>query len=422
LNIGSVKVTRRGSLLVYATLTLAMLSAAARDPLLAFIAVLPALALALDLLGLVLVARRECRVEVDRSELRLHLGDRVQVNGRVTCSDVVDVRSAGLLRVKSLKHSSPPEVLVEVEGLHVGSYDVGGLEVSRVTPLGMFSFTSKAPVRLSVRVTPRASYLLALAYEILAGRGLNPGFSELESSIRGDSGIYVYTREYVPGDSLRRVDWKATARMLRFMVKEYRLELGSLGMLALDLRCFGEHTCDDMASAALTVAITSYNMGGYLRVLELDTGRLLEMTSRELLAYTITKVLEPEIAGKLDLQVYVPPLTLKELQRIASKLGYGVRVKPITRADVEGATVILATLLVENQRILDVVEEARNKGNPVIIVTPRKPWLDMGSLEDAYAAYATYVKIAAKVKSMGAQVYTCCPLHRTPEWRGPPPI
>jgi len=407
LNVESIKVTGRGLALAYAVITLTILSIISRDPVLAIVAAPLALTLALDLVALMLRARGECRVELDRGELRLHLGDRVEVNGRIECGDVIDVMSSGLLRVKGLKRGSQATVSFEVEGLHVGSYEVTGVDVLRVTPLGTLTFTSRAPIRLNVRVTPRAAYLLALAYEVLAGGGPNPGLSELESIVRSDSGVYVYTREYMPGDSLRRVDWKATARRLRFMVKEYRLELGSLGLLALDLRCLGERTCDDIASAALLIAI-GLPFEGRINVLELDTGRLLEMGQRELLAYTISRILEPEIAGRLDLQEYVPPPTLGELQRIALKLGYKTKTKTI-QASTQGATAILTTLLVENWKTLEVVEKARSSGDTTIIVTPRKPWLDMGSLEQAYIAYTTYTKTAAKIKNMGAELYTCCP-------------
>jgi len=407
LNVESLRVTGRGLALVYAVVTLTLLSIISRDPVLAIVAAPLALTLALDLVALMLRARGECRVELDRVELRLHLGDRVEVNGRIKCGDVINVMSSGLLRVKGLKRGSQATVSFEVEGLHVGSYEVTGVDVLRVTPLGTLTFTSRAPIRLNVRVTPRAAYLLALAYEVLAGGGPNPGLSELESIVRSDSGVYVYTREYVPGDSLRRVDWKATARRLRFMVKEYRLELGSLGLLALDLRCLGERTCDDIASAALLIAI-GLPVEGRINVLELDTGRLLEMGQRELLAYTISRILEPEIAGRLDLQEYVPPPTLGELQRIALKLGYKTKAKNI-QASTQGATAILTTLLVENRKTLEVVEKARSRGDTTIIVTPRKPWLDMGSLEQAYIAYTTYTKTAAKIKNMGAELYTCCP-------------
>ena len=408
MNVKSIKVTGRGLALAYAVATLTLLSVASRDPILAIVAAPLALTLALDLLALVLRARGECRVELDRVELRLHLGDRVEVNGRITCGDVIDVMAGGLLRVKSLERGSQVKVGFEVEGLHVGSYEVTGVSVLRVTPLGMLTFTSRAPMRLKVRVTPRAAYLLALAYEVLAGGGPNPGLSELESIVRSDSGVYVYTREYMPGDSLRRVDWKATARRLRFMVKEYRLELGGVGLLALDLRCLGELTCDDVASAALLLAMSGHSAGGYLKVLELDTGRLLKVSGRELVAYVVARILEPEIAGRLELQAYVPPLTLRELQRIAAKLGYKTGART-ARLEAQGATVVLTTLLVDNRETLDLVEKAVSRGDTAIIVTPRRPWLDIGDLEQAYIAYTTYTKMVAKAKSMGAQVYTCCP-------------
>ncbi len=77
--------------------------------------------------------------------------------------------------------------------------------------------------------------------------------------------------------------------------------------------------------------------------------------------------------------------------------------------EAQGATVVLTTLLVDNRETLDLVEKAASRGDTAIIVTPRRPWLDIGDLEQAYIAYTTYTKMVAKAKSMGAQVYTCCP-------------
>jgi hypothetical protein len=148
---------------------------------------------------------------------------------------------------------------------------------------------------------------------------------------------------------------------------------------------------------ALTIAVT---LASLKALLDLEG---------ELLAYTISRILEPEIAERLDLQEYVPPPTLGELQRIALKLGYKIKTKTI-QASTRGATAILTTLLVENRKTLEVVEKARSRGDTTIIVTPRKPWRDMGSLEQAYIAYTTYTKTAAKIKNMGAELYTCCPL------------
>ncbi len=410
MNFKSIGITRRGLILVYTTLILTPTSIISRDPVLALITTLLISILILDFIGLMFRARRVCGVVFDRSMLRMYLGDVVQVNGRISCNDVVNVKSGGLLRVRELRFSSSPELLVDVEGLHIGFYDIRGLDVIRSSPLSLYTFTSRASTKLVVRVTPRVTYLLMLAYEILAGRSLEPGFSELESIIRGDSGVYVYTREYMPGDRLRRVDWKATARRSKLMVKEYRLELGGLSLIALDLRCFGELTCDNIASAALLTTITGYSEDRSVSVLELDTGRVLEMSYKELLTYIISRVLEPEITGKLELHTYIPPLTLKELERIAMKLGHKKVIEREVPLTTEGATVIITPLITDTSKILDIVDRAIRTSNQITIVTPKNPWLDTSSIEEAYITYTTYSKITSKLKNMGVNVYTCCPL------------
>lgn len=392
----------------YTVLILVILALTLRDLIIAIIALIPALTLLLDLVLLARSSRVECTLS-HGGEYRVFLGDSVSFEASPSCRDVVYVESRGPVRV-TLDHSING-FKMEIRGLHLGFYEVSSLKARRRSPMGLLEVDDAIRVNVRVKVIPRVVYLLVLAHRLLSGSGIEPGLSELESVIRSESGVYAYTREYTPGDSLRRIDWKATARLGELMVKEFKLESTGLGLIALDLRCPGEYTCDEIASATLITAMAGYSLGGEVTLLELDTGRISRFDGRELLAHAIRRVLEPEIAGRLDLYNYIPPLTLRELKRIAGRLGYrGLNTGDYKLGDFRGSNIVISTLLVGGDKVLELTDRSRIAGVETIVITARRPWIDMDNIEDAYIAYKTYKNIVYKLGDMGAKVYSCCPL------------
>jgi len=58
----------------------------------------------------------------------------------------------------------------------------------------------------------------------------------------------------MPGDELRRVDWKATARLQKLMVKQFHQDSGGAVNLVYDLKTAGQVTRDEAAAEFLTLA------------------------------------------------------------------------------------------------------------------------------------------------------------------------
>jgi uncharacterized protein (DUF58 family) len=78
-----------------------------------------------------------------------------------------------------------------------------------------------------------------------------------ESPYRGYSVEFAEHREYVPGDEIRRIDWKAYGKFDRYVVKEYEEETNLRAYLLLD------------ASASMdygSQGVTKFEYGCYLAV------------------------------------------------------------------------------------------------------------------------------------------------------------
>ncbi len=110
------------------------------------------------------------------------------------------------------------EVVVPVRFLRRGVFQNTHFQMSALDPLGVFAFTRKAPCsgELVIYPTPRK-------IRILPSSGTDKyGFQDLISLImHGNSVDPDGVRRYMPGDPLRRIHWRQTARTGKLSVIEF---------------------------------------------------------------------------------------------------------------------------------------------------------------------------------------------------------
>jgi uncharacterized protein (DUF58 family) len=114
-----------------------------------------------------------------------------------------------------------------------GCFQVGPLEVMATDPLGIFQFHHELPETAELLVYPRT---VALPWVFPPG-GSPYGASSLHTAeMRGEGSEFYGIREYQPGDPLRRVHWRSSARMGRLAVVEYEHDVSVDLTLVLDAR------------------------------------------------------------------------------------------------------------------------------------------------------------------------------------------
>ena len=98
---------------------------------------------------------------------------------------------------------------------------------------------------------------------IRSGRLVNTLMAgQYRSVFRGTGMEFEEVREYTPGDEVRDIDWKVSARMGRPFIKRYREERERVIMLLLDLSAsmqFGTRDCVKTDIAAETASILAFN-------------------------------------------------------------------------------------------------------------------------------------------------------------------
>ena len=129
-----------------------------------------------------------------------------------------------------------------------------GFRVETDFPFGLFRAYCTLPGTHSVLVTPSFTPLTRL--HVPTGRRYQPGGVAMASQI-GDSFEFIGNREYREGDNLRDMDWRATARLNRPIVREYREEYFLRVGVVLDTYLPKNSSDDDRANFERAVSITA---------------------------------------------------------------------------------------------------------------------------------------------------------------------
>jgi uncharacterized protein (DUF58 family) len=244
--------------------------------------------------GLALAREPRLQVTVSLDRERALEGDDVEVTVEVTALQPVAHLEVELLLPRGLKALGREEsgrggvregasrrFRIRLRCLRWGGRLVGSVLVRARDPLGFFNYGEEARQLLPLRVYPRAEAVRRL---------LKPAdtqvFSGNEVSRRSGEGIeFADIRAFVPGDRVRRINWRATARRGALHVNEMRPERNADVVIFLDtfseLREGAESSLDLAVRAATALAhaylerrdrVGVIGFGGTLRWLRPEMG------------------------------------------------------------------------------------------------------------------------------------------------------
>jgi uncharacterized protein (DUF58 family) len=136
-----------------------------------------------------------------------------------------------------------------------GAHRVGELVVRAHDTFGLFVFEQTLDLRKPVRVYPRGEALL----QLLRPLETQPFAGNQLPRSRGEGIEFADLRPFVPGDRVRRVNWRATARRNEPWVNETHPERNTDVVIFLDTfaeaRREGESTLDLAVHAAASLAV-----------------------------------------------------------------------------------------------------------------------------------------------------------------------
>jgi uncharacterized protein (DUF58 family) len=179
---------------------------------------------------------------IDRLELMLDLPREVEV---------VEGDNAAAIRVRRGEERS---LRFELRCLRWGVYDVGTVELKARDIFRVVVWERRVPLQASLKAYPRQEsvqrLLAPLETQALTG-------SEV-ARVKGDGIEYADIRDFVPGDRVRAINWRASARRDVLVVNERHPERNTDIVLFVDsfsdLSGKGRSTLDDAVRAAATLA------------------------------------------------------------------------------------------------------------------------------------------------------------------------
>ena len=336
-----------------------------------------------------------------------------------------DLASVGWLRapVVSFSPGSWPFDFTLASELS-GTYATGSLPADASSRYGLFSSRVNVPFDVNLRVYPRliAAALAALEYLTRVGAGTE---GEVEKNVLGPGLEYAESREYLPGDNLRRVDWKATARSSSLMIKHFYSEGGGAVHVIYFVETPGHITHDELATQLLDlvvssavrvtpISVTAYERGTRLTTFE---GKGWEVVINTLnLVMAESKITYDDLYSMLD----ISSLSRERRELIAAGRGRfaellgragGKRqalvsdfrglVAQLASPDVMSSFIILSSLVSNRDVLAEIIEDLRYRRAETTVVYPAKPWKDASTLAEAYTLQSSHEKMLAFVQSSG---------------------
>lgn len=151
-----------------------------------------------------------------------------------------------------------------IEWPAAGTFQFERATVTAADPLGLFTVATTLGPAPTVTVEPRAPSELHVGE---SGRQLLSGFGEHDTDATDTGFTPAEVRRYLPGDSVRQMDWKATARLAEPHVREFEGETDLETGIIVDHRhtmaagADGERKLDFARQVALALLRTARHSG-----------------------------------------------------------------------------------------------------------------------------------------------------------------
>lgn len=169
-----------------------------------------------------------------RHAVTLELANRGRRAARLLVFDHVPavLSASGLPRSVDLAPGATAEFSYEIAPSGRGELRIGALELVAFPPLGLWRRRLRVGPEQHVRVYP--NFRAVSRYELLAAANRAGELGIRRRRQRGEGLEFHQLREYRQGDSLRQIDWKATARLRRAVSREYEEERDQQIVFLLD--------------------------------------------------------------------------------------------------------------------------------------------------------------------------------------------
>ncbi len=323
--------------------------------------------LAAGVLGLVagsfVVKHRLGAVEVVRRvPRRARVGDDIRAGLSVTngsrssvplfaVEDAFDAFDPVTVGVDRLAGGAQAEIELVRRATRRGVYEEGSVSLSCGAPFGLVRSRKTRHIRTPLTVVPR--WVELSSFPILEPSS-SPSEVLHERARTGAGEEYLGVREYRPGDPLRAVHWRTTARAGKLIVREYQQEISStvgLVLAGVDHGAGSSSSFESLVSAAASVGIYALQTGHPIHIAR-DHGAGIEY-----LGGTGKHDLLDWLASARPFDGSLEPLVTQMLGRVGRR---GTIVLCASTAGTTGASIQASVALVQRAGARAIVVAARS--------------------------------------------------------------
>ena len=134
-------------------------------------------------------------------------------------------------KIISLHPNEQIKISNTLKGYRRGVYSAGPITLSGRDPLGLFPWKLQFPeTAVEIIIYPEI-----VSFQRPLKNGVTGGPSTISNKVYEDHNQYRGLRDYLPGDSLRTINWKASARFSKLQTMEYSNTLAAPACILLDL-------------------------------------------------------------------------------------------------------------------------------------------------------------------------------------------
>lgn len=279
-----------------------------------------------------------------------------------------------------------------------------------IDPYGLLRGEAALDFKVSFKVFPRVVSVAVEALTYLEGRGIQ-GAGEQTSSTKGNGYEYADSREYVPGDSFRKMDWKATARLGKLIVKEYYTESSGAVHILYENRAPDPVSSDVLRAAYLQAVLSFAERGWVMGLTVLDGGKVsahhVDLHPSVAVTRALQHVLDDNVGAVRSLYAVLDPVYMSRLRGFLDSAvrsnGELAEVKDELFKQAYGGLLYVTCLADSPMNMLEVCHAARLSGTRVAVMEPCRPWR-YGGLEDAYTALDKYDRVNRGLEKQGVPV------------------
>ena len=414
--------TSRGWRLIAVAMITSIFSAIFLDFLLVIASAIIVIILLLALIDYLMRIRRIKEIGIEPRELNIkaRAGERGELLFKIYTSIPFMIDDETNWLTCNSKNVLPPRSILKftIGSGRSGIYRKSDLKICLTDFLNLFKTHVRIPLKVEAKIYPRVFPLIMEALRLIEGRA---SFGETPGKWRGHGLEYLWSREYQLGDSLKLVDWKATARLQKIMVKEFLEDAYGSIKIIHDVRAHGPVSRDECSSYLLSAIISSIIAGLPLSITMKNGDKIIfdlkDVSSAEILRIVIGYIVESHISREWRIYELFEPKsarmllsTLKEFKSRTLQEAVKLRLETVKKELHDlmkvGKPCIIYTgcILIDSDFVKELADMAGMIGAKLIILTPSKPWVDVESLEEAYLAYQSYNKLLRALEKMNVEV------------------